>query len=107
MILINIFQFQLIEPCVATIDYVRTMDNVTYSYAPQGANTLMSGHCAENPSYAVFVKKNGGKLAMTAFIGGHKIEIAGGNVKVNGNSFAVESNGPQKLYKQGGEEIFS
>ena len=80
MILINIFQFQLIEPCVATIDYVRTMDNVTYSYAPQGANTLMSGHCAENPSYAVFVKKNGGKLAMTAFIGGHKIEIAGGNI---------------------------
>merc|ERR1711950_20969 len=35
------------------------------------------------------------------------IEIAGGSVKVNGANFDVASNGPQKIYKQSGEEIFS
>merc|ERR1712113_158845 len=97
----------VIKPCVATIDYVRTMDNVTYSYQPQSYKTLMSGHCAANPSYAVFLAKKGSKLAMTAFVGGHKIEIDGGSVKVNGANFDVASNGPQKIYKQSGEEIFS
>merc|ERR1712136_445368 len=48
----RLMKMGVIKPCVATIDYVRTMDNVTYSYAPQGSNTLMSGHCAENPSNA-------------------------------------------------------
>merc|ERR1711997_795093 len=103
----RLMKMGVIKPCVATIDYVRTMDNVTYSYQPQSYKTLMSGHCAANPSYAVFLAKEGPKLVMTAFVGGHKIEIAGGSVKVNGANFDVASNGPQKIYKQSGEEIFS
>jgi len=103
----RLMKMGVIKPCVATIDYVRTMDNVTYSYEPQSYKTLMSGHCAANPAYAVFIAKSGNKLAMTAFVGGHQIEISGGNVKVNGRDYPVTSNGPQKIYKQSGEEIFS
>ena len=67
----------------------------------------MSGHCAENPSYAVFLAKKGGKLAMTAYVGGHQVVIEGDSVKVNGRDFPVAKNGPQKIHKQSGEEIFS
>ena len=67
----------------------------------------MSGHCAANPSYAVFTKKNGDKLALTAFIGGHKVEIDGSTVKINGAATSIVSNGPQKIHKSRGDEIFS
>ena len=95
------------EPCVATTDYVRTMDNVTYSYKPaRQCWTLMSGHCAENPSYAVFTKLMGKNLAMKAYIGGHEIHIMGSTVKVDGAKIDVGSNAPQVVHKERGEEIF-
>lgn len=104
----RLYKMGLIKPCVATIDSVMTMDNVTYSYRPSSScNTLMSGHCAANPSYAVFTKKSGNKLALTAFIGGHKIEIDGSSVKINGAAANIASNGPQKIHKSRGDEIFS
>ena len=67
----------------------------------------MSGHCAATPSYAVFTKKSGNKLQLTAFIGGHKIEIDGSSVKINGDATRIASNGPQKVHKSRGDEIFS
>ena len=67
----------------------------------------MSGHCAENPSFAVFTKANGQKLAMKAYVGGHLIEITGSSVKVNGNSVTVASNANQYKHKANREEIFS
>jgi hypothetical protein len=103
----RLMKMGVIKPCVATIDSVLTMDNVTYSYSPTSCKTLISGHCAANPSYAVFTKKSGSELELTAFIGGHKIEIAGGVVKINGATAAVPSNGPQKIHKSRGTEIFS
>jgi len=104
----RLYKMGLIKPCIATIDSVTTMDNVTYSYRPSSScNTLMSGHCAANPSYAVFTKKSGNKLALTAFIGGHKVEIDGSSVKINGAAANIVSNGPQKIHKSRGDEIFS
>ena len=98
----------ILEPCVATIDSVRTMDNVTYPYsASSSCMTLMSGHCAANPSYAVFTKKSGSKMNMIAFVGGHKIEIAGSSVKINGAAVSVNSNQNQHIHKAKGDEIFS
>lgn len=103
----KLMKYGLFKPCVATTDYVTTMDNVTYSYAPSGCWTLMSGHCAQNPSYAVFTKKMGQKLEMQAYVGGHKIEIAGPSVKINGQSINLRSNEKQHVHKANREEIFS
>ena len=90
------------------MDSVKTMDNVTYAYTPSSsAKMLVSGHCAANPSYAVFTKKSGSKLDLTAYLGGHKVEISGNTVKINGNAVTVTSNGPQKVHKSRGDEIFS
>lgn len=104
----RLMKMGIIKPCVATIDSVRTMDNVTYPYsASSSCMTLMSGHCAANPSYAVFTKKSGSKMNMIAFVGGHKIEIAGSSVKINGAAVSVNSNQNQHIHKAKGDEIFS
>ena len=66
----------------------------------------MSGHCAENPSYAVFTKLMGKNLAMKAYIGGHEIHIKGSTVKIDGVKTDVGSNAPQIVHKERGEEIF-
>jgi len=103
----RLMKMGVIKPCVATTDYVRTMDNVTYSYKPaRQCWTLMSGHCAENPSYAVFTKLMGKNLAMKAYIGGHEIHIKGSTVKIDGVKTDVGSNAPQIVHKERGEEIF-
>ena len=110
MVLWYISCFYILEPCVATKDYVRTMDNVTYSYAPATCWTLMSGHCAQNPSYAVFTKQaSGQKLQMKAYVGGHKIEINGPSIKINDaeKSGEIQTNGRQFVHKFNGDEIFS
>jgi len=104
----RLMKMGVIKPCVATMDSVKTMDNVTYAYTPSSsAKMLVSGHCAANPSYAVFTKKSGSKLDLTAYLGGHKVEISGNTVKINGNAVTVTSNGPQKVHKSRGDEIFS
>ena len=70
----------------------------------------MSGHCADNPTYAVFIKKNGGNrpLAMKAYIGGYAIDIdpSSNTVKVNGAGVRVsdrneyfEKKNPKELFK--------
>ena len=66
----------------------------------------MSGHCANNPSYAVFTKKVGGKLAMKAYFGGHEVEISGSTVKIDGASKNIGTNANQHIHKERGEEIF-
>jgi hypothetical protein len=103
----RLYKMGVIKPCVATIDSIHTMDNITYSYSPTSCKTLISGHCAANPSYAVFTKKSGSKLNLEAYVGGHKIEIAGSSVKINGNAVSLTTNGPQKVHKSRGDEIFS
>merc|ERR1711936_546753 len=89
----RLWKMGLIKYCVATTDSIHTMDNVTYPYQPSGCWTLMSGHCAENPAYAVFTKKDGSKLALFAHIGGHTIEISGDTAKINGAATPIPSSG--------------
>merc|ERR1711981_796801 len=102
----RLMKMGVIKPCVATTDYVRTMDNVTYSYKPaRQCWTLMSGHCAENPSYAVFTKLMGKNLAMKAYIGGHEIHIMGSTVKVDGAKIDVGSK-PHKSSTKSAEKKY-
>jgi hypothetical protein len=101
----RLWKMGLIKYCVATTDSIHTMDNVTYPYQPSGCWTLMSGHCAENPAYAVFTKKDGSKLALFAHIGGHTIEISGDTAKINGAATPIPSSG-QHIHKHRGDEIF-
>jgi hypothetical protein len=84
-----------ISPCVATESTIHTMDNVTYAYEADSCWTLMSGHCAETPSYAVFAKKTSGKfpLAVKAYIGGHEVEMDANSdtVTINGSPASLSS----------------
>ena len=69
----------------------------------------MSGHCADKPSYAVFIKKNGGNspLAMKAYIGGYAIDIdpSSNTVKVNGNGVSVTDK-TEYFKKENAKELF-
>lgn len=66
----------ILNYCTASNKHIRTYDNVTYSYEMHDCWTLVSAHCAEDPEYAVFMKKDDNKqMALMVFIGGHKVEI--------------------------------
>jgi len=90
---LKLYKMGVIKLCQATSQTIDTMDNVTYTYNLPSCWTLMSGHCADNPTYAVFIKKNGGNrpLAMKAYIGGYAIDIdpSSNTVKVNGAGVRV------------------
>lgn len=107
----RLFQAKIINPCIVTSETVRTMDNVTYAYEPSSCYTLTSASCGPKPTYAVFTKKVSGPkpLAMTAFIGGHKVEMtpAGSsiNVVVDGNAVNV-AEGESYTHKHDGVELF-
>lgn len=62
------------------------MDSVKFKYNLPSCWTLISGHCAADPSYAVFAKNSGGKMAVKAFIGGHEINFDSSDVTINGQS---------------------
>jgi len=89
----RLFRMGILKPCQATADTIVTMDNVTLNYDIPSCYTLMSAHCAENPTYAVFIKKNSGgrPMAMKAYIGGYAIDIdpSSGRVKVNGQRVRI------------------
>ena len=90
---------------MATKESVETLDKFTYKYDLPSCWTMISGHCGDNPSYAVFAKNTGGKMAVKVYVGGHEIEYDGGNgIKVNGAS-ANFRKGVYKL-KRGNTEIF-
>jgi len=85
----NIFNY-----CTASSKHIRTFDNVTYSYEMHDCWTLVSAHCAGDPEYAVFMKKDQHQqMALMVYIGGHKVEIEPSSssrfdITVNeGNSF--------------------
>jgi len=105
----KLYKMGVIKLCQATSQYVNTMDNVTYTYNPPSCWTLMSGHCADQPSYAVFIKKNGGSspLAMKAYIGGYAIDIdpSSNTVKVNGNGVSVTDKN-EYFKKENAKELF-
>ena len=93
-------------PCVATTESVRTNDNVTYAYNADTQWTLVSGHCAQTPSYGVFTKKTGNKFDIMVYIGGHEILIQNGNAKVNGKDTPLQ-NGKDHKHTVSGQEIFT
>jgi len=89
----RLFKMGILKPCQITSDTIYTLDNVTLNYDIPRCYTLASGHCSNSPSYAVFIKKNAGKLpmAMKAYIGGYAIDIdpASGKVTVDGRRVRV------------------
>jgi hypothetical protein len=102
----NLVQSQIVNPCVLTTKTILINDNMTYPYTPEPCWTLLSSHCSQKPSYAVFTKKNGNGLDLEAHIGGHKVEISmTGQVTVNGANIALV-NKKEKIHKEGGVEIF-
>jgi len=105
----NLYKKGIIKVCQATSQTIDTMDNVTYTYSPPSCWTLMSGHCAKSPSYAVFIKRNGGNLplAMKAFIGGYEVEIdpSSNTVKVDGAGVNVNDR-TEYFHKRQAKEIF-
>merc|ERR1712168_1772229 len=106
---VNLFKKGIIKVCQATSQTIDTMDNVTYTYSPPSCWTLMSGHCANSPSYAVFIKKSGAglPLAMKAFIGGYEIDIdpSSRTVKVDGAGVNV-SDRNEYFHMRQAKEIF-
>ena len=66
----------ILNYCTASNKHNRTYDNVTYSYEMHDCWTLVSAHCAEDPEYAVFMKKDDNKqMALMIFICGHKVGL--------------------------------
>jgi len=65
----------LMNYCTASTDEVRTYDNVTYGYQMHDCWTLLSADCSENPTFAVFMKKDDSKMALKLQMGGHFVEI--------------------------------
>jgi len=106
---VNLFKRGIIKLCQATSQTIDTMDNVTYTYSPPSCWTLMSGHCANSPSYAVFIKKNGGSqpLAMKAFIGGYEVDIDSSSktVRVDGSGVSVNDR-QEYFHMRQAKEIF-
>ena len=81
-------------------------DNVTYEYQADTQWTLVSGHCAQTPSYGVFTKKSGPMFEIMIYIGGHQVEIKNGNVKINGKDTPLQ-NGKDHKHSVSGQEIFT
>jgi len=95
----RLIQSKIIYPCIATLGSVQTNDNVTYSYDATSCYTLMSGNCGPTPAYGVFAKKDGNKMKVKAYFGGHQVKI-----NPDGNSITI--NGAKKNLRAGKEETF-
>jgi hypothetical protein len=107
----RLMDYGIISPCIATMDSVRTNDNMTYSYDLGNCWSLMSGHCSPDPSYAVFMKKTSGRLPVAAkvYIGGHSIEFdpSGGSVSVTVDGSPINvMDQVEHEHVEGGTEIF-
>jgi len=97
---------KIIYPCVATIGSVQTNDNVTYSYDAGSCWTLTSAACGPQPSYAVFTKKVGSRLAVRAYFGGHLVEVSDhGDVSINGQAKSLVD-GEEITHSNNDVEIF-
>ena len=79
---------------------------MTYEYQADTQWTLVSGHCAQTPSYGVFTKKSGPMFEIMIYIGGHQVEIKNGNVKINGKDTPLQ-NGKDHKHSVSGQEIFT
>nr|ALO75638.1 melanin-engaging protein [Tigriopus kingsejongensis] len=107
----RLFYSKIINPCIATDSTIKTMDNVTYAYEASSCWTLASGHCSDQPTYAVFTKKaSATPLAAKVFIGGHEIEFSPNgpgdiSVSVNGSPVSVSDQG-EHVHTQDSAEMF-
>lgn len=62
--------------CTASNEQVRTYDNVTYGYQMHDCWTLLSADCSENPTFAVFMKKDEtNKMSLKIQMGGQFVQI--------------------------------
>eukprot|EP00090_Calanus_glacialis_P016360 TRINITY_DN2561_c0_g1_i1.p1 TRINITY_DN2561_c0_g1~~TRINITY_DN2561_c0_g1_i1.p1 ORF type:complete len:1526 (-),score=363.79 TRINITY_DN2561_c0_g1_i1:68-4645(-) len=106
----QMIQSNILSNCMHTSESIHTLDNVTAPYRPSSCWTLISGHCAPTPGFAVFTKRNGKMpLSMRVYIGGHKFEFEptdSKNIKVtkDGVPEQVADKG-SKTFMEGKEEI--
>jgi len=76
---------------------------VSVPYSPSSCWSLVSGHCAPKPGYAVFTKRNGNMpLAMRAYIGGHKFEFT----PTSSNSMGITKDGVAQNVPDMGSQTF-
>jgi len=69
-------EHDFVNYCTASNDQVRTYDNVTYDYQMHDCWTLLSADCSENPTFAVFMKKDDmNKISLKIQMGGQFVEI--------------------------------
>jgi len=69
---------QIINTCTLTKTNVRTFDNVTYPYVKEDTCwTLVAADCVENPTFAVFMKKDERtkQLVLRVMVGDTKVEF--------------------------------
>jgi len=105
----RLMKMGVIKICQATSESVFTLDSVRYEYNIPSCWTLMSGHCAAGPSYAVFVKKGSGGLPMQmkAFIGGYEVDIDPASKKITVNNRRVRVSDKREYFlKVSSKEIF-
>merc|ERR1712106_245792 len=89
----------MINHCHATSKTIRTYDNVTYPYTmDHSCWTLISSDCNDQPSFAVFIRKEKKTpIGLMLFIGDLKLEF----VPIKYNTFRIYLQGDAKLGKQG------
>jgi len=82
------FKLGVFGYCAASDNSVITFDNATYHAGLTDCPTLLAGDCDDKPRYAVLTRKlGGGKIALTVYLGEHKLEIEDLNtVTVDGKS---------------------
>ena len=79
---------QIINSCTLTKTNVRTFDNVTYPYVKEDSCwTLVAADCVENPTFAVFMKKEERtkQLVLKVMVGDTKVEF----IPINENEFQL------------------
>jgi len=103
----RLMDMRIINPCVVTNAEIRSNDNVTYAYEPSSCWTLTSASCGPTPTFAVFSRKgaSGAKLDVIVMVGGHKVEMSGSQIKVDGSSQSI-ADGEAYTHMREGTEIF-
>ncbi|QQP50307.1 Putative LOC100868636, partial [Caligus rogercresseyi] len=106
----KLMKYRIVNACTVTTGSVMTLDNMTYPYDPTSCWTLASGHCAPNPSFAIFTKKaSGNMLDAKIYVGGHSVEFQTSgpkkvNVLVNGEAVVVGEK--EHDHKEGEKTVF-
>merc|ERR1712223_2105127 len=97
----RLMDMRIINPCVVTNAEIRSN-----AYEPSSCWTLTSASCGPTPTFAVFSRKGTqAKLDVVVMVGGHKVEMSGNSLKVEGSPQNV-ADGEAYTHMREGTEIF-